>query len=139
MVDQAEVKDAAQDAVEASGEGTEGENGKAAAADDGDEARQKALAAIAALKQKVVNADVAQENGAAVGNAVEEEPARPRKKRFGPPANAPRQAPKQRKRKSRWETEPTSDSKALIVNTGPLWPTDVTLPGGITVCPCTQP
>jgi hypothetical protein len=98
--------------------------------------RATALAAIAAIRDQVAAAATATENGqngADTGNAAPEEVSRPRKKRFGPPANAPREAPKPRKRKSRWETDTTSDSKALIVNNGPLWPTDVTLPGGITV------
>lgn len=109
----------------------------AGAGDDGAAERAKALAAIAALKEKVAAQAAAngQHNGEATAEpAAPEAPARPRKKRFGPPANAPREAPKARKRKSRWETEPKSDSKALIVNNTALWPTDVTLPGGITVC-----
>ena len=107
-----------------------GQNDEQAAAE-----RAKALAAIAALKSKV-KADGAGANGEDIKE--EKPPARPRKHRFGPPANAPREAPKPRKRKSRWETEPASDSKALIINDKNLWPTDVTLPGGITVrlLPC---
>lgn len=102
-------------------------------AGDAEEARQRALAAIAALKEKVAQrAENGAEQAAAAVPEEAVEPARPLKKRFGPPANAPREAPKPRKRRSRWETE-GSDSKALIVQSGPLWPTDVTLPGGITV------
>jgi hypothetical protein len=95
--------------------------------------RAKALAAIAALKSKV-QAEApdknGQENGVDVGNTAS---SRPRKHRFGPPANAPREAPKPRKRRSRWETSEPSDSRELIINDKNLWPTDVTLPGGITV------
>ena len=136
---------AAPEAVNADVSGVQRANGsaqdsqhEAAGSDDTDEARKKALAAIAALKNKVEEKKGAdQDHGAAASNAAAQAPARPLKKRFGPPANAPRQAPKkQRTRRSRWETEPSSDSKALIINSGPLWPTDVTLPGGITVCPC---
>ena len=98
--------------------------------------RAKALAAIAALKAKVQGDPALKKeedkNGAAPADA---QPARPRKHRFGPPANAPREAPKPRKRKSRWATEETSDSRALIINDRNRWPTDVTLPGGITVRP----
>lgn len=98
--------------------------------------RAKALAAIAALKSKVQGDPALKkeedQNGAAPADA---QPARPRKHRFGPPANAPREAPKPRKRKSRWATEETSDSRALIINDRNRWPTDVTLPGGITVRP----
>jgi hypothetical protein len=108
----------------------------------GDEARAKAAAlnAIAQLKAKLVNAESnpAQANGADNGQIAPAE-AKPRKKRFGPPANAPREVPKPRKRRSRWETEETT-STALIVNSKPLWPVDVTLPGGITVrAACLRP
>jgi hypothetical protein len=95
--------------------------------------RAKALATIAALKFKV-QAEAAAKNGQENGaNGGTTEPSRPRKRRFGLPANAPREAPKPRKRRSRWETSETSDSRDLIVNDKNLWPTDVTLPGGITV------
>ena len=97
----------------------------------GDE-HERALAAIAARKDKVEGK--AADSGEHSKELATAEPARPKKKRFGQPANAPRKAPKPRKRKSRWEcAELKSDSKALIVQTQHLWPTDVTLPGGITV------
>lgn len=66
-----------------------------------------------------------------VTNGAERE-GRPRKKRFGPAANVLAPAPKPRKRKSRWETEDSS-STTLALASKPLWPTDVVLPGGITV------
>ena len=94
--------------------------------------RERALAAIVAPEDKVVDRDAA--NGQHSTVEAKAELARPQMKRFGPPANAPREAPKSRKRKSRWETaEPKSYSKALTLQSQHLWPTDVTLPGGITV------
>ena len=112
----------------------EEENGEDVAA-----SRAKALAAIEAIKNKAAAQAPAEVKGEAAAPAADEnghaqaaEPEKPRRKRFGPPANAPREAPK-RKRRSRWETQETSDSKALIVQSGPLWPTDVTLPGGLSV------
>jgi hypothetical protein len=110
------------------------ENGAAA------DAKAAALAAIAKLQASI--AAKAEQNGgsaavppgetATVEGPSEEQPKPERKKRFGPPANAPREVPKKR-RKTRWERSETSSSNALIVQNRQMWPTDVTLPGGVTV------
>ena len=97
------------------------------------DAKLKAQNALAQLQAKLANA--AENTDAAPAEAAPTNgDAQPklRKKRFGPPANAPREIPK-RKRRSRWETN-ESNSTALTVQSGrSLWPTDVTLPGGVTV------
>lgn len=112
------------------------------------DAKAAALAAIAKLQANIGNAPVETNGGAAAGPPVaaikvedEEKPKPERKKRFGPPANAPREVPK-KKRKTRWERSEPSTSSALIVQNRQLWPTDVTLPGGVTVStllPCHCP
>ena len=104
------------------------------------DAKAAALAAIAKLQANMAKAPV-ETNGGTAADApvepakveVEDKPKPERKKRFGPPANAPREVPK-KKRKTRWERSEPSSSSALIVQNRQMWPTDVTLPGGVTVC-----
>lgn len=102
------------------------------------DAKAAALAAIAKIQANMAtkvepNDAVKADPPDAVKVENDVEPKPERKKRFGPPANAPREIPK-KKRKSRWEKAETSTSSALIVQNRQMWPTDVTLPGGVTVC-----
>lgn len=103
------------------------------------DAKAAALAAIAKLQANMAkppeetNGGAAADLPAAVKAEGDVKPTVERKKRFGLPANAPREIPK-KKRKTRWERNEPSSSSALVVQNRQMWPTDVTLPGGVTVC-----
>lgn len=97
------------------------------------DAKAKAQNALAQLQAKLANA-ADTKDGAAPEAVPANGDAQPkvRKKRFGPPANAPREIPK-RKRRSRWETNESNSTALTVQSSRALWPTDVTLPGGVTV------
>lgn len=100
-------------------------------------ARAAAAAAAASEPEAPVTADPAAEPAVAADAPAtngEARVGRPRLKRFGQPANVLAPAPKPRKRKSRWENEESGDT-TLALSSRTLWPTDITLPGGITVRP----